>query len=728
MNNESTQLQKSTKTEESFVPLDIILSRDMIFMEWGVRFGSQILGLILGIVLGYVFGINMWMGMTGESEALKTYAIIEIAIGLCFIGLSIYYAQKMGVKINFKKDLTHNKLYILKILLFSLSWILGLSFIYNSYVAPWATKVSGADDSQTGNGNGGENADFEIDLGTTNDFLLYVLAIFIVVALTAILYAGLLYGINKKIKTQNGVTVLLPTILLTFLFLSPPLLPSAFLDHLFTGKFSIFFMQLIFFFLLAFIAILSYHLSGRIEIAIITTFLAFALNYGSPSTLLNSAIIIKWGFPNYSDGVTTIQDVIFRTIDYSQIAGLFGMIVYPIIFYQDTINFGKRALKTVKKQLLPITGFFIVNFVIEIIISFLANLLSFFFYLIAFIIIVSIVNSIISSKYGKKSYTALLQTLESAVKINEPLIPSFDKRIEMLEINESKKEKTFIIMSTLLPIVIYFVLVYITTSITNQNTFWEILFFIFILPLAIAFSSFAITFFFKSDPLIKNYYSYPVKAVSIASLIVFYIVSFNRLVYTNTGLFPLFALFFAVLIYIPIKTRKSIGELILYLASEKREKTIKKLDMKEKEELNLVEEKLYEAPIFLQSILVILLSKKGSSPELLTVLDTLLKSSFETNRSIASLCLLYLNNQESRARLIDLLENDDQNQVRESIAYGFRYMKHKLDEELFKRLIDSQHYEENPRVLETLKKTIGILEQRFARNKEEKELEEIFID
>ncbi len=726
MDNESTQFQKNTKKEESFVPLDIILSRDLIFMEWGVRFGSQILGLILGIVLGYIFGINMWMGMTGESEALKTYAIIEIAIGLCFIGFSIYYTQKMGVKINFKKDLAHNKLYILKILLFSLSWILGLSFIYNSYVAPWATKVSGADDSQTG--NGGENADFEIDLGSTNDFLLYVFAIFIVVALTAILYAGLLYGINKKIKTQNGVAVLLPTILLTFLFLSPPLLPSAFLDYLFTEKFPIFFMQLIFFFLLAFIAMLSYHLSGRIEIAIITTFLAFSLNYGSPSTLLNAAIIIKWGFPNYSDGVTTIQDVIFRTIDYSQIVGLFGMIVFPIIFYQDTINFGKRALETVKKQLLPITVFFIANFVIEIIISFLANLLSFFFYLIAFIIIVSVVNSIISSKYGKKSYTALLQTLESAVKINEPLIPSFDKRIELLETNESKKEKTFLILNTLLSVVVYFVLVYITTAITNQNSLWEVLFFIFILPLAIAFSSFATTFFFKRDPLIKNYYSYPVKAVSIASLIVFYIVSFNRLVYTNVGLFPLFALFFGVLIYIPIKTRKSIGELILYLASEERARTIKKLDMKEKKELNLVEEKLYETPIFLQSILVILLSKKGSSAELLTVLDTLLKSSFETNRAIASLCLLYLNNQESRDRLIDLLENDKENQVRESIAYGFRYTKHRLDEELFKRLIDSQHYEENPQVLETLKETIGILEQRFARNKEEKELEEIFID
>ena len=59
--------------------------------------------------------------------------------------------------------------------------------------------------------------------------------------------------------------------------------------------------------------------------------------------------------------------------------------------------------------------------------------------------------------------------------------------------------------------------------------------------------------------------------------------------------------------------------------------------------------------------------------------------------------------------------------VRNAIADGLRYTED-IHEELYKRVIDSQHYEDDAQVLQTLKETVFILDQAFSSKLEEEEI------
>ena len=104
----------------------------------------------------------------------------------------------------------------------------------------------------------------------------------------------------------------------------------------------------------------------------------------------------------------------------------------------------------------------------------------------------------------------------------------------------------------------------------------------------------------------------------------------------------------------------------------------------------------------------------------------MLTSSFPLERATGALCLLYLNDEETVERIINILENDVDPRVRDAIAYGLRYYE-ELPEEIYKRVIDSQHYEDDAKVLETIKQTLSILDERFSPEMKEEEvlLEEI---
>ncbi|MHA1398521.1 MAG: hypothetical protein ACTSSF_12580, partial [Candidatus Heimdallarchaeaceae archaeon] len=52
--------------EEQYVPFSVILGRDLIFMDWTVQFGSQMLGLLVGGILGFIFGIKVFALFTGS--------------------------------------------------------------------------------------------------------------------------------------------------------------------------------------------------------------------------------------------------------------------------------------------------------------------------------------------------------------------------------------------------------------------------------------------------------------------------------------------------------------------------------------------------------------------------------------------------------------------------------------------------------------------------------------
>ena len=112
--------------------------------------------------------------------------------------------------------------------------------------------------------------------------------------------------------------------------------------------------------------------------------------------------------------------------------------------------------------------------------------------------------------------------------------------------------------------------------------------------------------------------------------------------------------------------------------------------------------------------------------ERLKNLETALTSSFPLERATASLCILYLNELPMVSRIINILENDTDPRVRNAIAYGLRFTDG-IDEELYKRVIDSQHYEDDAQVLQTLKDTISLLDQAFSSKLEEEE-EEIDLE
>ena len=103
----------------------------------------------------------------------------------------------------------------------------------------------------------------------------------------------------------------------------------------------------------------------------------------------------------------------------------------------------------------------------------------------------------------------------------------------------------------------------------------------------------------------------------------------------------------------------------------------------------------------------------------------MLDSSYPVERATAAMCLLYLSNEETLERLVSILENDRDPKVRNAIAHGIKYYQN-LPEDIYKRIIDSQHYEDDSQVLETIKRTLSDLDLQQAKIEEEDvvELEE----
>ncbi len=141
-------------------------------------------------------------------------------------------------------------------------------------------------------------------------------------------------------------------------------------------------------------------------------------------------------------------------------------------------------------------------------------------------------------------------------------------------------------------------------------------------------------------------------------------------------------------------------------------------------EITKLEDHFYSAPPIIKVWLALILSKRGDKEKAIENLSVMLKSGFPLERATSALCLLYLKHQQSEEKLIKLLENDVNPSVRKAIAYGFRYPDN-LSEEMFKRIIDSQHYEDDAKVQEVLKKTIVLLDERFDKAEKETYLEEI---
>ncbi|MBY9001597.1 MAG: hypothetical protein KGD64_11810, partial [Candidatus Heimdallarchaeota archaeon] len=96
-NLDDDQITKEEENEESFTRFSVILARDLIFMDWTVQFGGQILGMLLGVLLGFLFGAQMGVLFGfGDSDSIEFSAYLAIQIGtiLAVLALSVYYIQK----------------------------------------------------------------------------------------------------------------------------------------------------------------------------------------------------------------------------------------------------------------------------------------------------------------------------------------------------------------------------------------------------------------------------------------------------------------------------------------------------------------------------------------------------------------------------------------------------------------------------------------------------------
>ncbi|MFW9852241.1 MAG: HEAT repeat domain-containing protein, partial [Candidatus Thorarchaeota archaeon] len=698
------------------------------------QFGGQLLGLLVGVIVGFIVGVNVFSEiLSGESINATVYLVLQVGIGLAVIGLSIYYIQKLGIRINHPKKISSNKMNITKIAFFGISFILGIAYLYGGYLAPAAHKIAGILPPENGeNGNGGENGGGTVDFNTTNEYIMLLVIIMLTTAIFALLYAGIVYSINMKVRTKVGVAVGSAVILLTFYLLSQFSI-SEYLLKAFTEKsyslILVFLTDCLYYLLVALITILVYHQSRRIELSIIVLFLGFTFGYGSPTNIILQIIALKWGFPNFSDNITTISDVLARTLEGLEYAGLFGMIIYPIIFYKDTIKFGKQFWDTTKKQGLALLLFTLVVAAIEILIQFLGFILnSIFIILIIFIGLVFVVNMLITSKYGKQSYTALLTSMSQAtLQMSESVIPSLEKQVKLLERKTKRRNIIKIISGTTVPVVLYFLIMYVTTAITSQTSIGESIFLFTALPISIVIISFATTFFFVRDPLIKSHFSYPLKALGLIGSVIYFIYACYNLVYNNMGVYPVITIFFIPLIIIPIFTKKKIGSLLLTLAGENKPRALRELINRKDLDLNHFEKSFYKSPAIFKIYLALILTKRGEKTSTIQNAISMLTSNFPIERAAGALVLLYLNDLETLEGVVKLLENDIDPRVRDSIAYGLRYFKD-LPEEIYKRVIDSQHYEDDSKVLETLKQTISILDQSFHKTEEEEHLKEEYME
>ncbi len=723
-------------TEEEFTPFSVLLARDLIFMDWTIQFGGQLLGLLLGVILGFLFGAQMGVLFGfGDSDSIEFSAYLAIQIGtiLAVLALSVFYIQKMGIKINTPKKIARKKLNILKIAFLGLSFIFALAFLYNSALVPAVHKIAGITVEPTTGEPGTEpTPGVYVDFKTTNQYIFLLISIMLTVAVFALLYAGIMYAINVKVNTKIGVAIFSSTILLTFYLLSQGSIQSYILEAFSTKSYTlllVFLTDLFYYLLVSFITILVYHLSRRIELSALLLFIGYTFGYGAPSNVVLQIIALKWGFPNFSDGITTTADILARTVEGIEYAGVFGIVIYPFIFYRDTAKFFKEFWITLKKQGLTLLVFTLVVFVIELIIQALFNLIgSIFISLIIFIVLVFLVNMFISARYGKQSYTSLMkQMTKQTLQMSEPIIPDIKKQVKFLERKTRRREGVNIILGTTIPVAIYFLIMYITTAITNVTPVATTIFLFTAVPISIAVMSFTTVFFFLRDPLIKGYFSYPIKVLLLLGTVSYFFYANYGLVYNSLGIYPLIALVYVPFIIIPLIRKEKVGTLLLSIAGENKHKALKKLLIRKDVNFDVLEKTFYKSPTIFRNWLALLLSKRGKREPTLKNLETSLTSSFPLERATAALCFLYLNEENILERIIILLENDTEPRVRNAIAYGLRYTVD-IHEELYKRVIDSQHYEDDAQVLQTLRETISILDQVFSSKLEEEEeigLEEI---
>ena len=725
---------KIAEGEKEYTSFSVILGRDLIFMDWTVQFGGQLLGIIVGGLLGFLFGTNVFAELFSSSGSISASAYIafQVGIGLAVLGLSLFFIYRMGIKINSPRKISGDKVNIIKIAFFGLSFIFGMSYLYNGHLSPAVNKIAGI---QTPINNGGENGGTSeggtVDFRTTNEYIILLMIIFLSAAIFALLYAGIVYSINNKVKTMTGVAIGSATILLTFYLLSQFSFSQYLLGAFQDGNYSlllVFLTDAFYYIVVSLVTILVYHASRRIELSILILFLGFMFGYGESYNIVIQIITLKWGFPNLSDNITTNSDIVARTLQGLEFAGLFGMVIYPILFYRDTIKFAKEFWRTAKFQGLALLLFVVVVFIIELLVQWVSQLLGIFLFLIVFIVLIGLINSIISSRYGKQSYTALLTAMTQAtLQMSEAIIPDLDKQIGFLEKKHRRKQRLMITLGTIIPLIIYFLAMYITTAITAQTTTGTIIFLVLALPLSIGMISFAISFYLIKDPLIKNQYNYPIKAVGLIGGIVYFLYSLYGLVYNEPGYYPLIAIIFILLIVLPLTTKRKMGTLLLAMSGENKSKALKELLQRKDLDFKLLEDNFYQSPALLRIWIALIISKRGESVKIIQDLISMLTSGFPLERATGALCLLYMNDEETLERIVKLLENDIDPRVRNAIAYGVRFYED-ISEETYKRIIDSQHYEDDAKVLETLKQTISILDLRFSGEEEEIGEEEVDLE
>ncbi len=722
--------ENTTEEGEKFVPFSVILGRDLIFMDWTVQFGSQLLGIVLGGLLGFFVGVNVFTALfSGGSVSGTVYLVFQIGIILSVVGLCVYYIYKLGIRINSPKKIANNKLNIIKISFFILSSIFGLAYIYNAHLAPAVHRIAGITTSGTTNGGNGDNGSGTVEPGTSNEYIMLLGSLMLGAAIFALLYAGIVYSINMKVRTTEGVAVGSAAILLTFYLLSQYSLNEYLIKAFQTQSYSVllvFLTDLFYYLCVSLVVILAYHLSRRIELAIIALFFGFSFGYAAPSNVFLQIISLKWGVPVLSDGVDNIQDRLALTLEGFEIAGLIGMIAFPLIFYKDTAKFAVKLWNTIKKQGIALLIFTVVVFIIELIIQYISQYLGIFLFLIVFIILVGVVNVLITKKYGKQSYTGLLTAMSQAtLQMSESIVPPLEKQTKILEMKTARRDRTILILGTTIPLAIYFLIMYLTTAITAQVPIGTTIFLFSAVPISIGIVTFSITFFFVKNPLIKGYFNYALKAVGLVGSIIYFIYACYGLVYNEVGIYPLISLFYIPFIIIAFRVKRKVGTLLLSIAGENKTKALKKLFTRKDIDYKNLEDNFDLSPSLFKIWLALILTKRGEKASTIQKVLSLLTSSFPLERATGALCLLYLNDEETIDRIIKVLENDTDPRVREAIAYGLRYYKN-LPEEIYKRIIDSQHYEDDAVVLETIKQTLSILDQRFSPElQEEILLEEI---
>ena len=181
------------------------------------------------------------------------------------------------------------------------------------------------------------------------------------------------------------------------------------------------------------------------------------------------------------------------------------------------------------------------------------------------------------------------------------------------------------------------------------------------------------------------------------------------------------------MIVLPLITKRKLGTLLLTISGEKKTKALRELIQRKDLDFKKLEDNLYQSPALFRIWLALILTKRGEKIATIQNLMSMLLSGFPLERATGALCLLYLNNEETVERIVKILENDNDPRVRDAIAYGVRFYQD-ISEETYKRIIDSQHYEDDAKVLDTLKQTISILDLRFSGTEEEVGEEEVDLE